>query len=250
MATHIPSLPYPWPLDGYEGLEPLSEEKTDGKSLLNPASPNGTRSPSYEAFPDPLDRGRGGFDVHVYHDQKNPAQASFARALWERIRREFPELRIYAFHTRPVGPHATAMFEVNVLTPAQFGAFVPWLVVHRGPLSVLIHPNTVVDGVDRVDEMRRNHTTRAIWLGERVPLDLGNLPRRHFLVYSAAMLSTGLLLLLPLAISLGYASQEAPLGPTEDGIPGYVLEYARRPTDRRTSGSIWRTRRRRWTDGR
>ena len=35
------------------------------------------------------------------------------------------------------------MFEVNIFTPAQFGAFIPWLVINRGPLSVLIHPNTV-----------------------------------------------------------------------------------------------------------
>ena len=58
------------------------------------------------------------------------------------------------------------MFEVNLFTPAQFGAFVPWLVIYRGPLSVLIHPNTVET------EGERNHTQRATWLGDRIPLDL------------------------------------------------------------------------------
>jgi aromatic ring-cleaving dioxygenase len=58
------------------------------------------------------------------------------------------------------------MFEVNLFTPAQFGAFVPWLVINRGPLSALIHPNTV-QGEDE-----RNHTQRATWLGDRLPLDL------------------------------------------------------------------------------
>lgn len=58
------------------------------------------------------------------------------------------------------------MFEVNLFTPAQFGAFVPWLVINRGPLSALIHPNTV-HGEDE-----RNHTQRATWLGDRLPLDL------------------------------------------------------------------------------
>lgn len=77
-----------------------------------------------------------------------------------------PELRIYTFFDRPVGPHPIAMFEVNIFTPAQFGAFVPWLVINRGPLSALIHPNTV-EGEDE-----RNHTQRATWLGERIPLDL------------------------------------------------------------------------------
>lgn len=60
-----------------------------------------------------------------------------------------------------------AMFEVNVFTPAQFGAFIPWLVINRGPLSALVHPNSE-DG----DELR-DHSQRATWLGEKVPLDLG-----------------------------------------------------------------------------
>lgn len=28
------------------------------------------------------------------------------------------------------------------MTPAQFGAFVAWLVINRGPLNALVHPNT------------------------------------------------------------------------------------------------------------
>lgn len=35
------------------------------------------------------------------------------------------------------------MFEVNLFTPAQFGAFIPWLTIWRGPLSVLVHPNSM-----------------------------------------------------------------------------------------------------------
>jgi aromatic ring-cleaving dioxygenase len=78
-----------------------------------------------------------------------------------------PELRIYRFWDRPIGPHPVAMFEVNLFTPAQFGAFIPWLVINRGPLSALVHPNTDDKGEDK-----RNHTQRATWLGERLPLDL------------------------------------------------------------------------------
>lgn len=61
------------------------------------------------------------------------------------------------------------MFEVNLFTPAQFGAFIPWLVVNRGPLSALLHPNCE-DG-----DAIRDHTQRATWLGEKVPLDVGML---------------------------------------------------------------------------
>jgi aromatic ring-cleaving dioxygenase len=63
------------------------------------------------------------------------------------------------------------MFEVNLFTPQQFGAFIPWLVINRGPLSVLIHPNTVDDKGEEIDE-ERNHTQRATWMGERIPLDM------------------------------------------------------------------------------
>lgn len=59
------------------------------------------------------------------------------------------------------------MFEVNLFNPSQFGAFVPWLVINRGPLSALVHPNTGSD-----EEEERNHTQRATWLGEKIPLDL------------------------------------------------------------------------------
>ena len=49
----------------------------------------------------------------------------------------------------------------------QFGAFIPWLVINRGPLSALIHPNT--------DDALRDHSQRATWMGERLPLNLGPL---------------------------------------------------------------------------
>ena len=64
------------------------------------------------------------------------------------------------------------MFEVNLFTPAQFGAFISWLAIYRGPLSVLVHPNTTEETTDPAGAGLRNHTDRAIWLGERVPLDL------------------------------------------------------------------------------
>ncbi|KAI0968299.1 DOPA-like domain-containing protein [Xylaria arbuscula] len=161
---------YPWPLTGYEDAPPLSNERAeDGKSFVNPKNDN--LSTAYEKFVEPLDLGRrGGFDVHIYYYQYNKQQTEYARALWERIRREFPELRIYTFWDRPIGPHPVAMFEVNLFTPEQFGAFVPWLVIWRGPLSALIHPNTVEEGSHAAVELR-NHSERAVWLGERIPLD-------------------------------------------------------------------------------
>ncbi|KAF8906307.1 DOPA-like domain-containing protein [Gymnopilus junonius] len=91
------------------------------------------------------------------------SESLFAKELHERIRREFPELRIYRFWDRPVGPHPTAMFEVNTFDPHQTGALFSWLAVNRGPCSVLIHPNT--------DDPYRDHTERAIWMGRPWPLN-------------------------------------------------------------------------------
>ncbi|WQF86237.1 Putative Dopa 4,5-dioxygenase, DOPA-like superfamily [Colletotrichum destructivum] len=171
MATNSQFYTYVSPGEGYEDALPLPNElDEDGKSFKNP--PREGLSKAYEIFPVPLDNGhRGGFDVHIYHFQTNPEQVKYAKNLWERIRREFPELRIYRFWEKPVGPHPVAMFEVNLFTPAQFGAFVPWLAIYRGPLSVLIHPNTTEEGFDHNATELRNHTQRAIWMGERLPLD-------------------------------------------------------------------------------
>ncbi|EXJ79596.1 DOPA 4,5-dioxygenase [Capronia epimyces CBS 606.96] len=162
---------YPSPLEGYENLPPLSDElNEDGKSLKNPET--GVLSEAYQRFTSGITNGqRAGFDVHIYYHTRSAEQTEFARALWERVRREFPELRVYRFWDHPVGPHTLAMFEVNIFTPAQFGAFIPWLVINRGPLSALVHPNTE-DGEDL-----RAHSQRATWLGERVPLDLGMLKK-------------------------------------------------------------------------
>ena len=80
--------------------------------------------------------------THSDKPQTNEIQTTFANELWTRIRYEFPELRIYRVWDTPIGPHPLGMFEVDILTPAQFGAFVAWLVINRGPLSALVHPNT------------------------------------------------------------------------------------------------------------
>ncbi len=48
-----------------------------------------------------------------------------------------------------------------------FAEFVPWLRVNHGDLAILIHPRT---GDDLAD-----HTDHALWLGEKLELDLSQL---------------------------------------------------------------------------
>ncbi|RMY74630.1 hypothetical protein D0864_09979 [Hortaea werneckii] len=161
---------FPSPLEDWRQGEPLPDQQhsegPNAKSYVNP--PPTTPSAAYKEFTSPITNStRGGFDVHIYFLQTSPSESQFAQELWERIRREFPELRIYRVWDKPIGPHPVAMFEVNLFTPEQFGAFVPWLVIHRGPLSVLLHPNTGDDV--------RDHTQLATWMGKPYPLQVGML---------------------------------------------------------------------------
>lgn len=150
-------MPSESPLAVYKGqtLEPLPTElNADGKSLKAlPIPPS--RSPAYDNHPTPIRSPSEGnaFDFHgeigfyllersldlgprlVYHNPDSPAEVQHARELHERIRREFPELRIYRFFEKPIGPHTLAMFEVNTFTPAETGALFGFLTVWRGPLS-------------------------------------------------------------------------------------------------------------------
>lgn len=112
---------YPSPIAPYKGqdLEPLSQDRNeDGKSFKNPTPTS--KSEAYSQFVAPITNGiRGGFDIHVYYNHTDESQFTFAKELWERIRREFPELRIYRLWEGPLGPHPVAMFEVNLFTPGE-----------------------------------------------------------------------------------------------------------------------------------
>ena len=59
------------------------------------------------------------------------------------------------------------MFQVAFDT-VIFPSFVPWLMLNRRGLPVLVHPNT--------DNPRDDHLVHAIWLGEPQPLDATGLP--------------------------------------------------------------------------
>jgi len=154
---------YKSPMADWNGnREPLpTTTNADGKSLTNVPGPI---SLAYEEFPDPIDSSNNAFDFHIYYNAHVESEANHAKDLHERIRREFPELRVYKFWDRPVGPHPVAMFEVNVFNPHQTGALFGFLVAHRGPCSVLIHPNT------KPKDAVGDHTERATWMGRPFPL--------------------------------------------------------------------------------
>lgn len=96
--------------------------------------------------------------------QEDEKEVRFAENLRLSIQQSFPDLALYRMHHIPIGPHPIGMFEVDVASPVQFGALIPFLAINHGPLSILVHPNT---GNPRAD-----HTVNAIWIGQRLSLSL------------------------------------------------------------------------------
>ena len=95
--------------------------------------------------PDPIT----GYHAHVYYNDDNRPAAAELRA----------EL---------VGPHPEPMYQV-AFGLDQFSTIVPWLMLHRRGLTVLVHPDTGNDVPD--------HRDYPLWLGAGLDLDLAFLER-------------------------------------------------------------------------
>lgn len=113
-----------------------------------------------------------GYHVHVYYDKDTYPTA---KALRETLAANFP-VELGRFSDDPVGPHPVSQFQVIFKTDA-FHRVVPWLMLHREGLDVLVHPLT--------DDMVDDHTVYALWLGTPIALRLDTMQRRG---YSAALL--------------------------------------------------------------
>lgn len=100
-----------------------------------------------------------GWHAHVYFDASTIAQA---RALCEAAAARFP-LKMGRVHEKPVGPHPDWSCQL-AFRAERFAQVIPWLAMHRGGLTVFIHPITGQD--------LRDHRDRAIWMGAVRPLDL------------------------------------------------------------------------------
>lgn len=106
------------------------------------------------------------FHSHTYFDHESPAALEEARAFMELTRVTYastPHVEVHSFAPFAAGPHPRGSFEV-LFTREAFAEYVSWLMFARPPsLSILIHPLTRSQTDD--------HTTRALWLGEPLPLD-------------------------------------------------------------------------------
>lgn len=119
----------------------------------------------------------GSPDVHGYHAHVYYSQDTYSTAekLRETLGANFP-VQLGRFSDAPVGPHPVSQFAVIFETDA-FQSVVPWLMLNRAGLDILIHPLT--------DDMVDDHTVYALWLGSPITLKLDTMQRRG---YSAALL--------------------------------------------------------------
>jgi aromatic ring-cleaving dioxygenase len=107
-----------------------------------------------------------GYHAHVYYNAETRPRAerlrgTIAAALGVEVRELSDE---------PRGPHPVPQFRFS-FTPAQFERVVPWLMLNRQGLDVLVHPLTANSYDD--------HSRHAIWLGKPVALRLNPTSRGY-----------------------------------------------------------------------
>jgi len=101
------------------------------------------------------------YHAHVYYDPASSRDR--AARLRDRIAEKFPDATLGRWHDALVGPHSQSMYQV-AFAPTLLGAFLPWLMLNRQGLTILLHPGTGDDVAD--------HTEHAAWLGGVLPLRL------------------------------------------------------------------------------
>ncbi len=99
-----------------------------------------------------------GYHAHIYYD---PVKTRDAAA---RVRAGLAAFNVQlgGWHDEAVGPHLDAMYQA-VFSPDEFAIVVPWLMLHREGLSVLVHPST--------GDSYGDHLERSLWHGTRLKLN-------------------------------------------------------------------------------
>ncbi len=98
------------------------------------------------------------YHAHIYF--RDTAEREAAEVLRGQIGERF-SVQLGRWHDRQIGPHDRPMYQVAFGTEV-FAQFVPWLMLNRAGLTILVHPNT--------NNPRRDHLVHALWLGEMLPI--------------------------------------------------------------------------------
>ena len=107
-----------------------------------------------------------GYHVHVYYDTETRLRA-------QRLRETIAStlgVEVRELSDEPRGPHPVPQFRFTFST-AQFENIVPWLMLNRQGLDVLVHPLT--------DNSYDDHSRYAVWLGSPVALKLNTMRRTY-----------------------------------------------------------------------
>jgi len=109
---------------------------------------------------------------HIYFLLNNHTQAVSALKLRDAVltlRKEgvFVAVPLFRVNTTPIGPHPVGSYEIWC-PKESFASVFSYLSLHRGDLSVLIHPLT--------KQERADHENRNAWMGPSFPLNLDVLP--------------------------------------------------------------------------
>jgi DOPA 4,5-dioxygenase len=115
-----------------------------------------------------------GYHAHIYYDSSSKPVAEKLRGV---IAEKFA-VRAGDLSDEPRGPHPISQFVAIFETP-EFQNIVPWLMLNREGLDVLVHPLT--------ESSYDDHSKNALWLGTPVPMRLDIL-RPH---YSESLLPGG-----------------------------------------------------------
>jgi aromatic ring-cleaving dioxygenase len=97
------------------------------------------------------------YHMHVYYDPETRDRAALLRQWVE----ERFTVRMGRWHDVPVGPHVTAMYQIQFET-GLFPALVPFVMMNRMGLTVLLHPQS--------GRPRDDHTVNATWMGAVLPI--------------------------------------------------------------------------------
>jgi aromatic ring-cleaving dioxygenase len=108
------------------------------------------------------------YHAHVYYDPQTTRDR--AARLRDRVAVEFPTARLGRWHDELVGPHPQSMYQI-AFPSRLLASFLPWLMLNRDGLTILLHPETGND--------YRDHTAHAAWLGALLPLRLDVFGEQH-----------------------------------------------------------------------
>ena len=97
------------------------------------------------------------YHAHIYYDF---ATRDIAAQLREQVSDHFL-VQMGGWRDEPVGPHVRPMYQI-AFDVSVFPTLVPWLMLNRQGLTVLVHPNT--------DRPRDDHLVHALWMGEVLPI--------------------------------------------------------------------------------